>query len=445
MKEGKNLIINGAFILGVSTLISKILGALYRLPLTNLLGGYGMGVYALLFPIYALLIDLVGAGFVSSISKCVAKEPCLAYKYFAVGKKILTVLGIFCTIIMFVIAKPLSILQGEKGAFLGYLLLAPSIFAVAISYCYRGYFQGKMNMRPTAIFNLLEQGVKLILGLVLVKLFMPNVALAVAGASFAVCISQWLSLLFLKLSFNKIEGGKKLYIEREEYNLLKKELIYTATPVTLIGLAIPLSHFIDSFLIVKLIGEYSKNALLLYGLFSGGAHTLINLPVSLCHGISTVTIPLVSGQCVKGDNRCEKMLLLTAITSTIFALAIIFFAPLIVKILFRNFTLFEKETVKNLLVICSPSVLFLSLLQTENAVLIGKGKPYLALIGLYVGIVVKVTAEVLLVKIPALNIYGAGVGLNACYLVACLVNLILISRKKVKYANKTYSNRQYAS
>ena len=74
MKNSNKTLIKGASILGVGAFLAKILGAVYRIPLTNLLGGYGIGLYQMIFPVYALLLDFSGAGLPSALSHIIAKE-----------------------------------------------------------------------------------------------------------------------------------------------------------------------------------------------------------------------------------------------------------------------------------------------------------------------------------------------------------------------------------
>ncbi|MBQ7349249.1 MAG: polysaccharide biosynthesis C-terminal domain-containing protein, partial [Clostridia bacterium] len=163
--------------------------------------------------------------------------------------------------------------------------------------------------------------------------------------------------------------------------------------------------------------------------------------------VSTVAIPTVSASKTQdeSDRSAKKVLFLTALISIPCALFCFAFAPFIINFLFRALPISEKAVAVNLLRLTSPAVFFLSFLQTSNAVLIGKRKHFLPLISLSVGILIKIILNIILFKIPSINIYGGGVGLNACYFTACLINLFMIFKFKVKNAGKITCRREYAS
>ena len=159
-----------------------------------------------------------------------------------------------------------------------------------------------------------------------------------------------------------------------------------------------------------------------------------------------VAIPSVASEknVYEKNRRAKKSVFLTLAVALPCALIIAVFAPLIIRILFGRLSGAERVTAINLLRTTAPNVIFLSLLQTTNAVLIGKGKLYTPLISMSVGIVIKTTLNIILLKIPELNVYGGATALIACYFFACLINLILIFRKQVKNESKSTCRRQYA-
>ena len=209
MEDSQKSLKKGALILGVSAIISKILGAVYRIPLVRIIGGDGVGIYQLVFPVYALLLEFSGCAFPTAISKLIAeiKGDDVEEKSFALFKSALSlclILGGIATIVMIALARPLAILQGDERAYIAYLFLAPSIFLVSLLSCYRGYFQGKMNMKPTAFSQVIEQSVKLAFGLFFASIFMPNVPLSAGGATLAVTISEGVALIYCTLSLSVV-------------------------------------------------------------------------------------------------------------------------------------------------------------------------------------------------------------------------------------------------
>ena len=452
-KDYNKTLIRGASVLALGTFLSKLLGVFYRIPLTNLLGAEGLGVYQMIFPVYALLLDFAGCGVPNAISKLVATEidnkEVKAKKYLIASIKLFAVFGTICFLFMLLFSSSISNLQGNENAKLGYILLSPAVLIVSLISCFRGYFQGLMNMKPTAISQIIEQTVKIFLGLILIKFSSKNLEKMVGRATLAITVAEAVALIYLLIVYlrKNRNNSKQLFILKKEYSLLNKTLLKTTIPITLVSIILPLSQVIDSFLIINLISKYSNLATTLYGILSGVVLTVINLPVSICHAVSTVSIPSVSSSSdnIEQNRRAQKSIYLTlflAIPSGIFCY---YFAPFIIKLLFKRLSFEENIIAVNLLKLTSPCVILLSLLQTLNAILIGKGKLYAPVVTLLIGVFIKTILNLVLLNKQSLNIYAGGISLIACYFVSCLVNLILIFKLKVKNANARNFNREYAS
>ncbi len=449
-KRNVRRIVKGSAALGLGALVAKLLGAFYRVPLTNIIGGKGIGLYQTVFPVYMLLLDFSGAGVPSAISKLISSKSenrqKYAYNYLITSLKLLLIVGVFGTFLMAVLAYPLGLIQGNSSVYLSYLTLCPSVVFVSLLSCFRGYFQGLMNMMPTAVSQIIEQAVKLVCGLFFVKLFMPNLQLAVAGATLAVTISEAVALIWLYYLYRRTKKSMGISFSYDKNLFLptSKTIIKTTIPVTLIGIMIPLSHVIDSFLIVNLLNTYRTDATSLYGLLGGVTSTVINLPVAVCYGVAAVAIPTVaSSKTQKEQNKnSTKTLILTLILSVPCLIICLIFAPFIINFLFKNLSQYEKQVSINLLRLTSPCIILLSLLQTGNAILIGKGRLYSPLLGLGVGVLIKTVLCVALLLNPQINIYGGGVALIACYFVACLINFILIFKKRDENAYKRTAYRR---
>ncbi len=452
--KGDRKLIGGVFSLGLGAFIAKLLGAIYRVPLTNLLGGEGLGLYQMVFPVYTVLLDFSGAGVPSALSKLISAnegENGSSIAYLTASLRIFFFFGLAFSLLLLIFARPLAIIQGNGNAFWGYLFLSPAVFLVSLLSCYRGYFQGLMNMKPTAISQVIEQAIKLMLGLILVKIFLPNVALAVGGATFAITLSELVAFLYLYIMYriNLKKSPISLEIKRQGYGELRKKIIKLTVPITIVSILIPLSQVVDSFLVLNILSKYLPNATSLYGLLSGVVATVIGLPVAICYGVATVAIPTVS-RARKGkdqDKSAINTLLLTVAVALPATLICYLFAPFIIGLLFRSLSGVEKDVAISLLRVSSPCILLLSFLQTGNAVLIGKGKPCMPIISLGVGVIVKETLNLALLKVPKLNIYGGAVAIIACYFTVCLVNLVMIfgfKERKAKNESNTAYRRQYA-
>lgn len=440
----ENTMIRGAFILGLGTFIAKLLGAIYRVPLTNLIGGYGLGLYQMVFPVYSVLLDFSGAGAPNAISKLVSSQNELKQKkILLVSKRLLFVFSIISFIFMLCFSGVISKAQGNADAKFAYITLSPAVIGVALISCYRGYFQGRENMYPTAVSQIIEQFVKISLGLILVYFSMPSVVKSVGYATLAITISEFFALIYLVVLFKrKNKGVNKISINKSEFLEISLNIIKYALPITLIGVILPFSQVIDSFILINGIKKYLQNATSLYGLLSGVALTVINLPVSICYGLATSVIPAVSKEknARKKTEKIKKSILLTFLISLIFAIFCAVFSKTVVNILFKNLDETEKIISQNLIKILSITVVFLSVLQTTNAVLISSDLIIFPIISLSIGVTIKIVLEYFLLKIQSINIYAGAIGLIACYFIVVLINLIIILIKVMKNANKTNSN-----
>ena len=147
--------IKGAIIISMGGFISKMLGALYRIPLTNILGGEGMGIYQMVYPLYCILLTVSASGIPTGIARLVSSgrgygaEKQAFYLYGAIG--------FIGTCLMYMLSAPLAAVQGEPAIALCCKLLCPSVFFVSVLSIVRGYFQGKGNMYPTAVTEVSEQ------------------------------------------------------------------------------------------------------------------------------------------------------------------------------------------------------------------------------------------------------------------------------------------------
>lgn len=453
--KGKNKIISGALWLGIGAFLAKLLGAIYRVPLTNYLGATGLGLYQMVFPVYTVMLDFSGAGVPSALSKLISsnQEDKLhnAGAYLSASIKLFFWFGLAFSLIMLIFSRLISTLQGNNGAYLGYVFLSPAVLLVSLISCFRGYFQGLMNMKPTAISQVLEQVVKLGFGLILVIILMPKVEYAVAGATFAITLSEIVALAFLYLSFRKFKRRNNLRynFDKRKLKALNKSIIKLTIPITIVGIFLPLSQVIDSFLVLNILGKYLENATSLYGLLSGVVATVIGLPVAICYGVATVAIPAVSRSKAKEEQKKSALrtLLLTLAVALPATLACYLFAPTIIMLLFRGLSVQERSVAISLLKLSSPCILLLSILQTANGILIGKGKPYLPVLSLGIGVTVKEILNIILLKVPKLNIYGSAIAIIACYFTVCLVNLIMIfavKESRLKNESKRTLRRQYA-
>ena len=427
--------IKGAAWIASGAFISKLIGALYRIPLTNLIGGYGIGLYQMIYPFYCLLLTVSATGIPSSISAITANELVKGEKARRVlgsALKLFTVFGVVGTLSMIILAKPLATAQGESGLKNGYIALAPSVLLVSVISVFRGWFQGNGNMRPTAISEVLEQVFKVGVGLLLAYLYRSDVQKAVTALLFAVTLSELFALFYMLLKFKRVPAPT--LFKNDGGRVAMKEILKTSVFVTLSSALLPLSNMIESVFLVRLMNGYTNSAVGLYGLFAGGAVTIINLPVSLCYGIVAITIPtLAKSQKAERRKKLLYSLGLTLLVSLPCAIGLYFFAPTVVDLVYRSLSISEKQTLISLIKNFSVSAVTLSCMQTLSGCLTAQGKPRLSTLTTSLGIALKLLLDFILVSNPKHSIFGAVIAANACYALVFVSNLIVnlsLTRKK---------------
>ena len=196
----KQTFLGGVAILILCSIIAKFLGAVYRIPLTWILGGEGLGLYQLVFPLFSLLLVISSTGMPTAISKMIAKREGNINEInqvFKISLITLLIFGVLAGLFMFLCANLLSSVQGNELVTLPYMVISFAIVFVSILSAFRGYFQGRLNMVPTAVSNVVEQSAKLIFGLVFSYLLIGyGLVYGVVGAILGVVLSEVLTVVF---------------------------------------------------------------------------------------------------------------------------------------------------------------------------------------------------------------------------------------------------------
>ncbi len=430
------VLLKGAFILSLGGIITKVLGAVYRIPLTNILGGEGIGLYQMVFPLYATLLTFSSTGVPSGVSKLIAegKNPEITLKS---SLKVFTVVGTALSLCMAVFSNKLALLQGNEKAGVCYALLSPSVLLVSMISCFRGYYQGFSNMKPTAISQILEQAVKLTLGIALCLAFRGNAVIKASLAVVAVTLSELVTLIYFWVKAK----GTSLLLNVKVYKKDLAPIYKTVIPMMAVTLVIPLVRTVDSFLIINILNGYLGNATELYGLLTGAVESLISMPVAVCYAVAISSIPIISKLQKDGGKvfeKCSSAIFTTLILAIVFAVIVYFFAEFAVNVLYGGLSLENKTAVVNMLKLSSISIITLSLMQTTVACVNALGRFKITMLSGVISGAVKIILTVILLKNPKINIFGAIYGDIFCYFVATFLNLSYIIysdfKKRVSYA-----------
>ncbi len=453
MTKGHKSFVKGAAILGGAGLLVKFIGAIFRIPLTNIIGADGMANYQVAYPVYATLVVIATAGLPAAISKMVAERVTVgdyrgAHKVFQTALKVLFLVGVVSTGIMLALSGVLADAANIPTAKLGLMLISPSLFFVAILSSYRGYFQGLQMMSPTALTQIVEQVIKLGAGLYLASLWISKgFEYGAAGALLGVTISEVFALIVIIFIYNRKKGDikekRKIHSKTpitSSFKSTAKELLRYAIPITIGGSIMPIVAFLDTLIVTNKLAAINYSAYNIlspttsFGVLTGTVNPLINMPAVLSLALCMSLVPAIS-EARAEKNPLEvgkrsamgfKLAVLIGLPSAIgmFLLA----EPIISMLYSAGLSAAELEVGAQLLKISAIGVLFLTLLQTMTGVLQGAGKVHIPLINLAVGASVKVILSLILIGIPSLNINGAAIGTAACYGIASMLNVLAVIR-----------------
>lgn len=433
--------LKGALIISVGGFISKLLGAVYRIPLIAILGGTGMGIYQMVYPLYCILLTVSASGIPTGIARLIASgnaEGAERRAFLLYGG-----IGLCGSLIMFALAGVLSTAQGEPAVALCCKLLSPSVLFVAIISVVRGYFQGKGNMYPTAFTEVAEQAIKVAFGILLASLYRGDITRSVAAAVFAVTISEAASAAFAVIMY--LNGRRKVKPLYDTSSASFKSVLSYTLPLTVSAIALPLSQLVESIVVVRILRTMTADATALYGIFSGCAITLVNLPVSVTYGLAAASVPKISplaqqDRLQEAIKMCKKALLYTLIISLPCAIALFVFSPLATRIIFSSLSQSEAALLVRLVRIMSINAVTLSMVQTSAACITSLGRPLVGTLSQWVSSAVRVGLSAVLVAFTPLGVAGAALAANCSYLVALAVNICYIIMVKQTGRTRNVNN-----
>lgn len=440
-----------AAILAAASLLVRFLGFIYRWPLTNMIGDEGNAIYAGGYYIYTFLLILSSAGLPAAISKLVSERIALkqyrnAHRVFQAALVISTCFGTFFAIVMGLGAHRLADMIDIADSYYSLLTLCPTLVIVAIMSVFRGYFQGMRTMVPTAISQIVEQVFNAFFSVYLAWVFMSinvpegmtkNIPLASAGGTMGTGIGALAGLVVVVFAYCLIRPYLLWRAERckQPYEESKRELmgrvLQTAWPIIAGTAVFSITNLIDMGMVVRIlqqIGFSEANAKALYGQLSGKYVTLTTLPVTISTAVATAALPSIATSVkLKERKQVRRKMALTYRISMIIsvpaAVGISVLGPQIIHMLFPS-----ASDGGTLLTVGGVSIIFLALCQTSTGILQGIGHIKVPVVGAILGAITKVILNMVLIRIPSINVLGAVLSTTGCYLVAGVFDVIMLSR-----------------
>jgi len=433
----KHSLLKGALILSIAGVIVKILGAIYRIPLANIITSEGMGYYGTAYPIYINLVTISTLGLPVAISKLVSEKTALgdrreAHRVFKVAFVALFFIGIVSSTILFAGAGFLVNLLGNPKAYYAMLAVAPALFFVPMMSAFRGYFQGLQNMIPTAVSQVFEQLGRVIVGFALAVVFLPKgLQYAAAGASFGATSGAIAGLIVIYVIY--VFNRKKIMSDVENSPIIIHEpsfkilyrLLVIAVPITIGASIMPFMNLIDLSIVMRRLqfaGFTEAKANSLYGQLTQMAATLINFPQIIILALAASLVPSVSSSMAQGDMKNLRRKTLVGLRAGILiglpaAIGLSVLARPIMLMLYP-----KEPDVWRVLQVLGLGVMFLAVVQTATGILQGIGKPFIPVKNLLIGSVFKLVISYILTGIVWINIRGAALGTVIGYMVAALLN-----------------------
>ena len=432
--------LRGALVLSIAGALSKILGAVYRIPLARLLGGEGMGLYQMAYPIYTTILALATAGVPVAISVMVARKETQGYtgdskKIFRLSIIILLIFGFLLTVLVMKSAHFLAnTVLHEPRAYYPILAVAPAIFFSGLMSVFRGYFQGHQWMIPTAVSQVLEQLFRVTAVIILAFILFPRgLEYAAAGATFGAVVGGVVGLIVLTIFYIRYknteaaQAGPLLYSGAGSAQMAR-ELVTLAIPVSFGAVVLPLVQVLDAIIVPgRLIAiQYTTSqATALYGQLSGMAAILISLPTIFTISIATSLVPAISEALAQND----KGLLNSRLNYGLRAGMIISFpcaAGLYVLAFQICDLLYATPEAGIPLEVLAFSTIALAAFQLSSAGLQGIGRPEIAMRNLVLTGILKTIFNYSLTAVPMLNIRGAAIGTLAAFAIGSLLNIYFL-------------------
>lgn len=455
-KEG---FVQGIFAMMTSQVVVKVLGLFYKLYLTNRsgFGDEGNAIANAGFQVYALMLSITAIGIPGAISKIIAKKLSIgdhrgANKILKMSLMIFATVGLVGSYFLYSFADTFANQYLHiKEAKLSIIALSPSIFLVSVISVLKGYFNGRESIKTTAKAQGIDQFVNTILTISTIELMVfitkkTNTERMAAISNLSTTFGNIAELTYLIKEYIKIKPEIKKEIlssadiENTRIKVLLKEIAKVAIPISLTALIMSISKNIDSTTIVKELSNVVgyKEAKKQYGILSGKVDPLINLPLSFNMAIITALLPSISATNGNAD-KINKRIFQSYFIGMAISFPILFiymcYPNEILNLLFPNATSGWK-----ILRVSAISIIFITLEQINNTILEGLEKPFVPIISILIGVIVKAILNRILV--PQVNTpYGGTIG--ACIsTVMCHIVATLISIKGLKSIKNIKLNTQ---
>ena len=449
--RGEDYIVQGS-ILAAAAVITKVIGVVYRIPLTNLLGDEGNGFYGYAYQVYAFALMISSLSLPTAVSKIVSMRVSVGQRRNAFRAFLCSL--VFAVVVGFIIAAAIFFGAGAisehvmKAPLSVYALkvLAPGLFIVAVMAVLRGYFQGLGTMMPTAISQVIEQIINAVISIIGASVLfgigsrageeageeLLGPAYGAAGGTLGTVMGALAGLLFLLFVLWLYRGGIKKQLKRdhskrkETYSHILKALILTAVPVIFSTAIYNINQIIDLTVfnhIMSWQGFSEQEYMALQGIYTGKYDPLINVPLSIPSAVSasivpTLTAAVMSRQMKKVHYQIDQTLRIATIITIPSAVGIAVLASPLMVLLYND----SSATPANLLMLGAIVVVLYGWSSITNSVLHGLNYMSSPAKNAAIALGVHLAAFVVMLVVFRMNVYAL-VGSNIVFaLIMCILN-----------------------
>lgn len=443
MNKG-NQFLKGTLILTVGGMVVKAIGSLNWIFLSRVLGGEGIGLYQLAFPIYLLALSVSSAGIPVAIS-IITAEKVAKYDYYGAKRVFklsltgLTITGLIFSLLLFFGAKWLIAHQfiRDSRAYYALVALSPAIFFVTILSSFRGYLQGWQIMTPTAVSQIVEQLFRVAAMLVFASLFLPmGLEFAAGGASLGAgfgAIAGLSVLVFYYFRYDekwKRQALRHNNVMKEPRRSVIRRIATLALPVSLSSIMLPVVANLDLFIVparLEQAGYTVEQATELFGYLTGMAVPLVNLFTILTAALATSLVPAVAEAYSLGNRASTYQRIAGAIrlTNLVTVPGVVILGLLAEPIASMIYHAPEAGAPIGIL---SIGVFLLGIHQVTTGVLQGIGRTGIPVANMLAAALVKVMLNWMLTALPSLGIKGAAWATVADIGVAAALNIYFVAK-----------------
>ena len=416
-----------AGILAMASMIVRVIGLLYRAPLTAIIGDEGNGYYGTAYNIYTIILMVSSYSMPSAISKLMAQKLAVgeyrnANRVFRCALTYGVLVGLVGSGLLFFGARFLV----PDVAVCVLQVFAPTVFLFGILGSMRGYFQARGSMVPTSVSQILEQLANAVVSIAAAWLLMQTAVgadptrraqLGAMGSALGTGAGVLIALLFMVFCFRRSKEGRKAEIlsdatgKEEKYRIFLRDTVLVITPFMLSGVIMNLTTSLNQTIYMRMLidlkgaGEIATTTL--YGIFSNKAVVISNIPISIATAVSSAIIPGISAAYARRDEigarrQVGNAIRITSIIAIPSAVGLAVLARPITMLMFPQME--SLELASSLLSLLAVTVIFYSISTITNAALQSIGKMNLPLISAGIALVVQTVVLVLLLRFTDLDV-----------------------------------------